>query len=48
MSPEAVKYSCFSPACDVWALGVIAHQLCTLKLPFDDVSLKLLKIGILH
>ena len=30
------KLSSLSPACDVWSLGCIVHELLTLEKPFDD------------
>ena len=34
LSPEMVEGKNYSAKADIWALGVILYQLCTLKLPF--------------
>ena len=35
MAPEVLRSEVF-PASDVWAAGVMAHQLLTGRFPFDD------------
>lgn len=37
MAPETLRSEVF-PASDVWAAGVMAHQLLTGRFPFDDKS----------
>ena len=34
LSPEMVEGKPYSTKSDIWALGVILYQLCSLKLPF--------------
>ncbi len=34
LSPEMVEGKSYSTKADIWALGVILYQLCSLKLPF--------------
>lgn len=37
MAPETLRSETY-PASDVWAAGVMAHQLLTGRFPFDDKS----------
>lgn len=37
MAPETLRSEVY-PASDVWAVGVMAHQLLTGRFPFDDKS----------
>lgn len=47
LSPEMVEGKNYSTKADIWALGVILYQLCTLKLPFEANSLPVLALKIL-
>lgn len=37
MAPETLRSEVY-PVSDVWAVGVMAHQLLTGRFPFDDKS----------
>lgn len=39
MAPEIVAGEPYGAACDVWSLGVVLYELCTLKRPFEGRSL---------
>jgi len=39
MAPEVVGGEEYGPPCDIWSLGVILYELCTLKKPFEARSL---------
>ena len=39
MSPEIYKNQEYGRATDIWSLGVILYQLCTLNFPFEANSL---------
>lgn len=39
MSPELCESKPYSYKCDVWALGVILYELCTLNHPFMSENL---------
>eukprot|EP00929_Paragymnodinium_shiwhaense_P027835 TRINITY_DN16252_c0_g1_i4.p1 TRINITY_DN16252_c0_g1~~TRINITY_DN16252_c0_g1_i4.p1 ORF type:complete len:577 (+),score=135.17 TRINITY_DN16252_c0_g1_i4:227-1957(+) len=39
MAPEVVGGQIYGAACDVWSLGVILYELCTLRKPFHGRSL---------
>jgi NIMA (never in mitosis gene a)-related kinase len=44
MSPEAVRGQAWAPSCDIWAVGIVAYELCTLRVPYQaaDGNLPLL------
>lgn len=50
MSPEVINGLSYSSEADIWALGCVIYELCTLKPPFDANSLEELnsKIGAGH
>jgi len=39
MAPEIVGGEPYGPPCDMWSLGVILYELCTLRKPFEGRSL---------
>lgn len=39
MAPEIVGGEHYGPACDIWSLGVVLYELCTLRKPFQGRSL---------
>ena len=48
LSPEIVQNKPYSFKSDVWSIGVLLYEMCTLKMPFDgnsiaDLSLKIIK-----
>jgi NIMA (never in mitosis gene a)-related kinase len=47
LSPEMVEGKPYSTKADIWALGVILYQLCSLRLPFEANSLPVLALKIL-
>ena len=46
ISPEIVSNRPYSFATDIWSLGVILYEMCTLRPPFDAKSLNFLCIKI--
>ena len=38
LSPEIVNKKSYNHKTDIWSLGVILYELCTLKKPFDTVK----------
>lgn len=48
MAPEVVNGEMYGPACDIWSLGVILYELCTLRKPFQGRSLGEVAMRILH
>jgi serine/threonine protein kinase len=48
MSPEICKEQAYDRKSDVWALGCILYELCTLKRAFDGGSLPALMLNILR
>ena len=39
ISPEIINNESYSFKTDIWSLGVILYELCSLKPPFDGISL---------
>merc|ERR1712232_1012425 len=39
MAPEIVSGEQYGQACDIWSLGVVLYELCTLRKPFQGRSL---------
>ena len=48
ISPELCHNAPYDDKCDVWSLGVITYQLCTLRLPFDGDNQAALILQILR
>lgn len=48
LSPEIVENRPYSFKSDVWSLGVLLYELCTLKPPFDGSSLRHLGLNIVR
>lgn len=46
LSPEIVEGRPYSFKSDVWSLGVLLYELCTLKPPFDGISIRQLSVNI--
>ena len=44
LSPEIINSLPYSFKSDIWALGCILYQLCTLKVPFDAPNLPALSL----
>jgi len=42
ISPEIVENRPYTIATDIWSLGVVLYEMCTLKPPFDGKSLNFL------
>lgn len=47
MSPELFRNAPYGAKSDVWALGIVIYELCTLKHPFDAQSISALATKIL-
>lgn len=47
MSPELFKYKPYSYKSDIWALGCVLYEMCTLKHAFDAESLNGLALKIM-
>lgn len=48
LSPEIVENRPYSFKSDIWSLGVVLYELCTLKPPFDASSLHFLALKIVR
>jgi NIMA (never in mitosis gene a)-related kinase 1/4/5 len=48
LSPEIVENRPYSFKSDVWSLGVLLYELCTLKPPFDGTSIRQLSLNIVR
>lgn len=48
MSPEICKGRPYGKATDVWALGCILYELCTLRRPFDGSNLGAITVKIMR
>jgi NIMA (never in mitosis gene a)-related kinase 1/4/5 len=48
LSPEIVEGKPYSFKSDVWSLGVLLYELCTLKPPFDGTSIRQLGMNIVR
>lgn len=48
LSPEIVENRPYSFKSDVWSLGVLLYELCTLKPPFDGTSIRHLGLNIVR
>lgn len=48
LSPEMVQNQPYSFKSDIWALGVLLYELCTLKMPFDGNNLPVLSLKIVR
>ena len=48
LAPEIVQNQPYGFAADVWSLGVLAYEMCTLKPPFDAGSLHALALKIVN
>mmetsp|Transcript_11004 Transcript_11004/g.23600 ORF Transcript_11004/g.23600 Transcript_11004/m.23600 type:complete len:279 (-) Transcript_11004:100-936(-) len=48
LAPEICKERPYSWAADIWAMGIILHELCSLKVPFDAPNIEHLVKKITH
>lgn len=48
LSPEMVEGKSCTTKADIWAVGVVLYQLCTLRLPFEANSLPILALRIIR
>ena len=48
LSPEIIENKPYSFKSDIWALGVLLYEMCTLRPPFDESSLHFLALKIVR
>lgn len=48
LAPEIIKNEPYSFSCDIWSLGVVLYELCTLKPPFIAQNLRYLVMKIVE
>ena len=48
LAPEIIKNQPYSFSCDIWSLGVVLYELCTLKPPFTAQNLRYLVMKIVE
>ncbi len=48
LSPEICEGKAYNNKSDIWSLGIVLYELCTLKCPFDASNLQGLVLEIEH
>lgn len=48
LSPEIVQSKPYNSKTDIWSMGVMLYELCSLKPPFDAPSIHLLSMKIIR